>query len=71
MRLKILDAGEVVYRDEARHLSQLFWRSVNAAIAEEKEGKNYRWSEGAEFWTEKLIGKEGQFSPCRISLFLQ
>jgi hypothetical protein len=53
--LKILESGEVADVGEAQHLSNFFWRMVDAAIAEEKAGKSYQWEENAEFWTENLM----------------
>lgn len=53
--LEILRRGEALSVEGAVHLSQFFWRMVEAAIDDEKNGVSLPWAEGAEFWNEKLM----------------
>lgn len=53
--LEILRRGEVHSAEEAVHLSQFFWRMVDASVEDEKNNVSLPWPEGAEFWNEKLM----------------
>ena len=53
--LSLIEAGEVGSSEDAFYLSDFFWRMVDASIADEKNEEELPWSEGAEFWNEKLM----------------
>ena len=48
-------ANEVIVDEAAAlHISELFWTMVDSSINCIKE-KNYPWTDGAEFWNEKIL----------------
>jgi len=53
--LNILERRAVSDSEEAKHLSEFFWRMVDASIEDEKLDIDLPWSEGAEFWNEKIM----------------
>lgn len=53
--ISILERGEVRDSNEATHLSEFFWKMVDASIEDEKAGVELPWTEGAEFWNEKIM----------------
>lgn len=53
--IELLKQKEVKDSSDALYLSKLFWRIVDASIEDEKSGIVLPWSEGAEFWNEKLM----------------
>ncbi len=53
--LDIIDRGSVENAEEAKCLSQFFWRMVDASIIEENKGTEFPWVESCEFWNEKLM----------------
>lgn len=53
--IKILELGEVKNSNEATHLSEFFWKIVDASIEDEKQDTELPWREGAEFWNEKIM----------------
>ena len=53
--LEILKQRKVKNITDALYLSNFFWRIVDASIEDEKSGIELPWSEGAEFWNEKLM----------------
>lgn len=53
--LKIIECGEVKNSEEATYLSEFFWRMVDASIKDEEQDVELPWSEGAEFWNEKIM----------------
>lgn len=53
--LEILERGEVRNSGEAVSLSKFFWKMVDRSIEDERKDASFPWSEGAEFWNEKLM----------------
>lgn len=53
--LEILQRQHVRDADEATHLSDFFWRMVDASIEDERNGSSLPWTEGAEYWNGKLM----------------
>ena len=52
---RILEKGFVSDAKEASHLSEFFWKAVDAAIADEKNKQSLPWNESNQFLTEKLL----------------
>ena len=52
---KIIEAGAVANSSEATHLSQFYWRMVDAAVVFEKEEKTLPFEGSPDYWTEKLL----------------
>ncbi len=53
--LEILERGDVRSSTEAVSLCTFFWKMVDSSIEDEKKEVRLPWSEGAEFWNEKLM----------------
>ena len=58
---KIIETGVVVNSTEATHLSQFFWRMVDASIVFEKDGNTLPFGDNSEYWCEKLIYSFGGY----------
>lgn len=53
--LSILNRGFVETAEEARELSDFFWKMVDKTIEDEKLGAVNKFNESSKFWTEKLL----------------
>ena len=58
---KIIEAGVVANSAEATHLSQFYWRMVDASIVFEKDGNTLPFGDNSDYWTEKLIYSLGGY----------
>ena len=58
---KIIEAGAVANSAEATHLSQFYWRMVDAAVVFEKEKKSLPFAGSPDCWTEKLLYSLGNY----------
>ena len=52
---EILETGSVKNTTEATHLSEFFWKLVDAAVDDEKNQTKLPWTEGSEFLSECLM----------------
>jgi hypothetical protein len=50
-------------KDAALYLSEFFWRLVDCSI-ECEACKRYPWSDGAEFWNEKILNSVSGYLEC-------
>jgi hypothetical protein len=57
----ILEAGEVTDDEEARYLSQFFWRVVNKSVEIKQNNDPWPFENGGEFWLEKLHNSIGGY----------
>ncbi|WP_370979078.1 hypothetical protein [Agaribacterium sp. ZY112] len=55
LSLKFLQDGLVSDKAQAEHICSFFWAMVDASIEDENSGVELQWSEGAEFWNEKVM----------------
>jgi len=53
--IELLNKREVKTSEDAIYLSRFFWKVVDKSIEDEKLGIELPWTEGAEFWNEKLM----------------
>jgi len=53
--LELIKAGIVNNSNDALYLSKFFWRMVDSSIEDEEAALALPWSEGAEFWNEKIM----------------
>ena len=55
LTVQILNSGKVNNSAEAIHLSQFFWKMVDAAVVDHQQKIDLPWPESSEFWCEKLM----------------
>lgn len=53
--LSIISVGEVKSAQEAEALSEFFWVMVDKSIEDEENNVESPWTEGAEYWNEKIL----------------
>lgn len=53
--IELIKAGIVSNSNDALYLSEFFWRMVDSSIEDEDREIELPWSEGAEFWNEKIM----------------
>ena len=51
---KIIEAGMVANSAEATHLSQFYWRMIDASVVFKRDKKPMPFEGSSEYWTEKL-----------------
>ena len=52
---KIIEAGAVANSAEATHLSQFYWRMIDASVVFKRDKKPMPFEGSSEYWTEKLL----------------
>ncbi len=57
----IIVSGEVNTDEEARYLSQFFWRAVNTSVDIKENNEPCPFESGGEFWLEKLHNSIGGY----------
>jgi hypothetical protein len=50
---KIINEEKILTIEDAEHFSRFYWRMVDCSIEHEKM-ESFPWSEGSEFWCEKV-----------------
>ena len=58
---EILETGSVKNTAEATHLSEFFWKLVDAAVDDEKNQTKLPWTEGSEFLSERLMHSQSGY----------
>ena len=58
---KIIEAGAVANSAEATHLSQFYWRMVDASAAFKRDKKSLPFEGSSEYWCEKLGNSFGGY----------
>ena len=58
---KIIEEGAVSNSSEATHLSNFYWRMVDAAVVFKRDKKPMPFDGSAQYWTEKLLNSFGGY----------
>ena len=58
---KIIEAGAVANSAEATHLSQFYWRMVDASVVFKRDKKPMPFEGSSEYWCEKLCYSLGGY----------
>lgn len=57
----LLEGGNITSSDDARYLSQFFWKMVNLSEEENRKSLNIPCEGNAQFWTEKMYNTFGGY----------
>jgi hypothetical protein len=58
--IKIINEERILTKEDAKHFSYFYWKMVDLSIELEKN-EIFPWSEGSEFWCEKVSHSIGGF----------